>query len=114
MTSRNWSGVSRVAGTAVPLPALFTSTSTRPNSVIAASTTAGASSGTATVRGYRQRPPAQLLNQGMSLLEPICAARGQHHVGARLGKCRAKAMPKTEEAPVTIATFRRAESGRGP
>ena len=23
----------------------------------------------------------------MSLLEPICAARGQHHVGARLGKC---------------------------
>src|ERR1700739_3592879 len=36
MTDRNCSGVSRVAGTAVPTPALFTRMSTRPNSSLAA------------------------------------------------------------------------------
>ena len=40
MTEVNCSTVSRVAGTAVPMPALLTSTSTRPNSAIAASMSA--------------------------------------------------------------------------
>ena len=48
MTCRNCSGVSRVAGAAVPTPALLTRTSTRPNSAIAASTSAVQSSGTDT------------------------------------------------------------------
>ena len=45
MTERNSSAVSRVAGTAVPTPALLIRTSTRPNVSIAASTSAWHCSG---------------------------------------------------------------------
>ena len=48
MTERNWSGVSRVAGAAVPIPALLTRMSTLPNSAMAASTRAWQSSTFAT------------------------------------------------------------------
>src|SRR5664280_810712 len=51
MTCRNCSGVSMLAGTAVPMPALLTRMSTRPNSSIARRTSALQSSGTATSVG---------------------------------------------------------------
>ena len=59
MTARNSSGVSRVAGTAVPNPALLTSTSTWPNSFTAASTIAWHCAGSATsVATVNARRPA--------------------------------------------------------
>src|SRR4051812_50090670 len=51
ITRRNSSGVSRVAGTAVPTPALLTSTSTLPSASTASATTRVQSSGTATSAG---------------------------------------------------------------
>src|SRR6476661_3272854 len=60
MTERNCSGVSRVAGKAVAIPALLTRTSTRPNSAIAASTIAAHLSrsaiSVATARAWRSLP----------------------------------------------------------
>ena len=63
-------GVSRVAGTAVPMPALLTSTSTRPNASIAASTSAWHASGRATSVCDLHGPPARGLDQRGGVVEP--------------------------------------------
>ena len=86
MTRRNCSGVSRVAGTAVPTPALLTSTSTRPSSVIAASTSAWQSSGEATSVSATTHPASGCAHQVGGLLEPVDPAGAEHHVGAGLGE----------------------------
>ena len=86
MTWRNCSGVSRVAGTAVPMPALLTSTSTRPNSAIAAATSAVQTPGRPR-RWRRRRAAAGVADQGRGVLEPVDAPGAEHHVGARLGQC---------------------------
>ena len=85
MTCRNCSGVSRVAGTAVPMPALLTRTSTRPNSLIAASTSAvhesGSATSVATARARRRRP-----RRGGRVREPVRTPGAEHDVGAGLGE----------------------------
>ena len=86
MTWRNCSGVSRVAGTAVPMPALLTSTSTRPSSCIAASTSALARLGVGDVGLHGERPAAGGLDERRGLLEPVDPAGAEHHVGAGLGE----------------------------
>ena len=87
MTCRNCSGVSRVAGTAVPIPALLTSTSTRPNSAIAGLDQRRARLGSATSVADRQRPAAGARTQCGGLLEPLHAPRAERDVGAGLGEC---------------------------
>ena len=86
MTSRNCSGVSRVAGTAVPTPALLTRMSTRPNCSIAASTSAVARLRVGDVGGDGDRAPAGALRPALRLLEPVGAAGAEHDVGAGLGQ----------------------------
>ena len=86
MTCRNCSGVSRVAGTAVPMPALLTRMSTRPNSAIAASTSAWHVLGVGDVGGDRERPATGVAHQLGGLLEPVDPAGAEHHVGAGLGQ----------------------------
>src|SRR5271169_6770386 len=105
MTSRNWSGASRVLGTAVPLPALLTSTSTRPNSVIAASTMACASSGrdTSAVTVSARRPRS-------SIRARVCSRRSVRRAASTRSapasaSAVAKATPRPDEAPVTTATL---------
>ena len=86
MTSRNCSGVSRVAGYAVPLPALLTSTSTWPNSAIAASTTAWQSStfATSAVTVSARRPRSSIW--ALVSWRRSAATRGEHEVGTGLGE----------------------------
>ena len=86
MTLRNCSGVSRVAGTAVPTPALLTRMSTRPNSSIAASTSAWHDSGSATSVATRERPAAGRLDERRGVGEPVGAAGAERDVGAGLGQ----------------------------
>ena len=86
MTWRNCSGVSRVAGTAVPMPALLTRMSTRPNSAIAASTSAVQDVGVGDVGGHRQRPAPGRPHQRGGLLEPVGAPGAEGDVGAGLGE----------------------------
>ena len=106
MTWRNCSGVSRVAGTAVPMPALLTSTSTRPNSSIGARRRAPCTaSGSATSVCDGERPAAGRLDERRGLLEPVDAAGAERDVGAGLGEGLANATPSPEEAPVTMATL---------
>ena len=86
MTCRNWSGVSRVAGTAVPMPALLTRTSTRPSSSIAALDQVGARVGVGDVGLDRQRAATGLLDQPRGVGEPVDPAGAERHVGAGLGQ----------------------------
>ena len=86
MTSRNCSGVSRVAGTAVPMPALLTRMSTRPNSSMASATRSVHDCGSATsVRG-RQRAAAGGLDERGGVGEPVHPAGAERDVGAGLGQ----------------------------
>ena len=80
MTWRNDSGVSRDAGTAVPTPALLTSTSTRPNSCSAAAATARQSSGELTSARDRDDPGTRLAQGGGQVVEPVEAPRGEHEI----------------------------------
>ena len=86
MTERNCSGVSRVAGTAVPMPALLTRTSTRPNVSIASSTSRWHCVGVGHVGGHRVHAPAggaYGLGHRLELVDP---PRAEDHVGPRLGE----------------------------
>src|SRR5687768_16913217 len=104
MTWRNCSGVSRVAGTAVPTPALFTRMSTRPNSAIAASTSAWQSSGRATsVRTDSARRPA--VSTAFSVSASRSTRRAPSTTSAPASaRARANTTPRPEDAPVTTAT----------
>ena len=104
MTSRNCSGVSRVAGYAVPMPALFTRMSTVPNSASVASTRAWQSSGRATsVRTVMARRPASSTSFRVAASRSSRRAARATSAPASARAC-AKATPRPEEAPVTIAT----------
>src|SRR3984957_5860504 len=105
MTSRNCSGVSRVAGTAVPFPALLTSTSTCPNSFIAASTTARAFSGSAMSAATAiARRPACVTTARVASRRSTRRAASTRSAPASASAL-ANATPRPEEAPVTIATL---------
>ena len=86
MTWRNCSGVSRVAGTAVPIPALLTRMSTRPSSAIAASTSAWQSSGEETSVRHGDGAASERLDLRLGLPQLVDAARAQGHVGPGLGQ----------------------------
>ena len=86
ITDRNCSGVSRVAGTAVPTPALLINTSTRPKVCIAASTSAWPWLGHADVGRDGQRLAATGLDERRGVGQSLDAARPQHDVGAGLGE----------------------------
>ena len=74
-------------GTAVPMPALLTSTSTRPNSSIAASTSAVHASGSDDVGGDRRAPGGRRARTSVGgVREPVGAAGAEHDVGAGLGQ----------------------------
>jgi len=105
MTSRNCAGVSRVAGTAVPFPALLTRTSTCPNSLIAASTTAEASSGRA-----RSAATVMARRPACSAIARVASRRSARRAASTRSapasaSALANATPRPEEAPVTIATL---------
>ena len=111
-TALNSSGVSRVAGTAVPTPALLTRTSTRPNSVIAASTIAWQSAGSATsVATARARRPAARTSSQVCCSLSTRRAASTRSAPASAQAC-ANETPSPEEAPVTMTTLssRRKES----
>ncbi len=105
MTSRNCSGVSRVAGYAVPFPALLTSTSTWPYSAIAASTTAWQSStfATSAVTVSARRPRSSIWAL-VSCRRSVRRAASTRSAPASASAV-AKATPSPDEAPVTIATL---------
>src|SRR5580700_10604097 len=104
MTSRNCAGVSREAGTAVPFPALLTRMSTCPNSLIAASTTVGALSGSATSAAtvIARRPACSTTARVASRRSTRRAASTRSAPAS--ASALANATPRPEEAPVTIAT----------
>ena len=105
MTWVNCSTVSRVAGTAVPMPALLTSTSTRPNSAIAASTSAWQSGCRATsVATAIARRPAASTSSVVAAIRSTRRAPRATSAPASASAC-AKATPRPDEAPVTIATL---------
>ena len=86
ITRRNSSGVSRVAGTAVPTPALLTSTSTRPSSRHGLLDHARAVLGQRDVGGDGQAAAAERLDALGGLLQAVGAAGADGDVGARLGE----------------------------
>src|SRR4051794_15971077 len=114
ITRRNSSGVSRVAGTAVPSPALLTRTSTRPKASIACSTTRVQSAGLVTSAGTaRQRRPSA------STRSRVCSSRSTRRAqtttsAPHSASPSANATPSPDEAPVTMATLssRRNRSSR--
>jgi len=103
MTSRNWAGVSRVAGKAVPLPALLTRISTRPKCSTAVLTRRWQSSGNDTSHATAMAvPPASSIERCTSRsLSTLRAARTM--VAPTSAKARANATPSPDDAPVTIA-----------
>jgi hypothetical protein len=90
MTLVNCSTVSRVAGTAVPMPALLTSTSTRPNSAIVGVHQALAVLGLGDVGGHRDRATAEALDHRLGFLEALDAAGAEGDVRARFRECAGK------------------------
>src|SRR4051794_13180893 len=105
ITLRKSSGDSRVAGAAVPMPALFTSTSTLPSCSTVSSTTRWQSSGfdTSACTAMQRRPVA-------STRDFVCSSfstrRAQIATSAPASaKPSANATPRPEDAPVTIATL---------
>ena len=86
ITLRNCSGVSRVAGTAVPTPALLTSTSALPSSATVSRTTRSQSSGSETSASIaRQRRPCAS-TRSLVVCEAVGAAGADRDVGAGLGE----------------------------
>ena len=104
MTSRNCSGVSFVAGCAVPTPALLTRMSTRPNSLIPASTSARQSSGLATsVPTVTTRRPSA--STALRVSSSFSVRRAPRTTSAPASASAvAKTAPSPEEAPVITAT----------
>ena len=105
MTDRNCSGVSRVAGTAVPTPALLTSTSTRPNASIASSTSRWHCSGSATsvATVCTRRPVVRTDSATASSLSTRRAPRTTSAPAS--ANAWANATPSPLEAPVTMTTL---------
>src|SRR5699024_4491826 len=103
-TRRNSSGVSRVAGTAVPMPALLTSTSTRPNPSIAACARARHWSGSATsVATHSALRPVSRTSCAASSSRSARRAASTTSAPASANP-RANATPRPDDAPVTTAT----------
>src|SRR4051794_20042601 len=105
MTWRNCSGVSRVAGTAVPTPALLTRMSTWPSSATAASTSLVASSGLATsvATAIARRP---VPSTSFLVSSRRSARRAPSATSApACASATANATPRPDEAPVTTATL---------
>src|SRR3954467_15888626 len=105
MTLRNSSGCSRVAGTAVPMPALLTSTSTLPSCSTVSSTTRWQSSGLATsaCTAMQRRPVASTF---LRVSSSFSTRRAQIATSAPASaSASANATPRTGDAPVTIATL---------
>src|SRR4051794_29976892 len=105
MTRRNSSGVSRVAGTAVPTPALLMRTSTPPSCSTVSATTRSQSSGLATSAAIaRQRRP--VASTSSRVCWSFSTRRAQIATSAPApARPVANATPSPDEAPVTIATF---------
>src|SRR6478672_7559482 len=104
MTCRNCSGVSLVAGTAVPMPALLTRMSTRPNSSIASATRLVQDSGSATsVATVSARRPACSTSRAVSASRSTRRAPSARSAPAS-ARPWANATPRPLEAPVTTAT----------
>src|SRR3984957_2642067 len=105
ITCWNCSGVSLVAGTAVPTPALLTRMSTRPNDSIAASTKAWQSAGLATsVATTTDLRPAAATSSAVAASLPARRAPSAMSAPAS-ARPAAKATPRPDEAPVTTATL---------
>src|SRR3954452_22975888 len=105
ITLRNSSGSSRVAGTAVPIPALLTSTSTLPSCSTVSSTTRWQSSGLATsaFTAMQRRPVASTF---LRVSSSFSTRRAQMAMSAPASaSASAKATPSPDDAPVTIATL---------
>src|SRR6185369_8874611 len=104
ITDLNCSGVSRVAGTAVPTPALLTRMSTLPNMRIVASTSSRHSSGLVTsVR--TTRAPRPVFSTSLRVPVNRSSRRAASATSAPASaSATAKATPIPLDAPVTIAT----------
>src|ERR671912_1386001 len=105
MTERNCSGVSRVAGPAVPTPALLTRPSTRPNVSIASSTSRWHCSGSATsvATAWTRRPVERTDSATRSSLSTRRAPSTTSAPAS--AKPWANATPSPLEAPVTMTTL---------
>ena len=105
MTPVNCSGVSLVEGTAVPTPALLTSTSTWPNSSIASATMRSQSATLATsVSTHSALRPAASTRAAVSASRSTRRAPSTTSAPAS-ARPWAKATPRPLEAPVTMATL---------
>src|ERR1700677_3305367 len=103
MTPRNSSGVSRSAGTAVPMPALLTRMSSRPYASVAARASTAQSCGSVTsVRRATTAPPPALIPLATSVKESSRRAPSTTAAPASL-RAWAKPRPKPELAPVITA-----------
>ena len=105
MTLRNSSGSSRVAGYAVPTPALLTRMSTRPSCSTVASTSAWQSSGleTSVLTAIARRPVS---STSFFVSSRRSARRAPSATSAPASASAfANATPSPDEAPVTIATL---------
>src|SRR4051812_25665774 len=105
ITLRNSSGSSRVAGTAVPMPALLISTSTLPSCSTVSSTTRVQSSGLATSAwtATQRRPVASTF---LRVSSSFSTRRAQIAMSAPASaSASANATPRPDDAPVTIATL---------
>src|SRR3954468_13843111 len=105
ITLRNSSGSSRVAGTAVPMPALLISTSTLPSCSTVSSTTRWQSSGFATsaCTAMQRRPVASTF---LRVSSSFSTRRAQIATSAPASaSASANATPRPDDAPVTIATL---------
>src|SRR3954471_22666317 len=105
ITLRNSSGDSRVAGTAVPIPALLISTSTLPSCSTVSSTTRWQSSGLATsaCTAMQRRPVASTF---LRVSSSFSTRRAQIATSAPASaNASANATPSPDDAPVTIATL---------
>src|SRR3954451_18141955 len=105
ITLRNSSGCSRVAGAAVPMPALLISTSTLPSCSTVSSTTRWQSAGFATsaCTAMQRRPVASTF---LRVSSSFSTRRAQMAMSAPASaSASAKATPSPDDAPVTIATL---------
>src|SRR5580765_1702350 len=105
MTERNCSGVSRVAGTAVPTPALLTRMSTRPYAAIVSSTRCWQACGSVTsvATAIARRPSPSTMAAVSASLSARRAPRATSAPAS--ARAWAKVTPSPLEAPVTTATL---------
>ena len=106
ITRRNSSGVSRVAGTAVPTPALLTRTSTRPSSATVSLDHARAVLGAR----RRRRSTATQRRPSASTRSAVSSSRSARRApmatsAPASARPTANAAPRPDEAPVTTATL---------